>query len=149
MEFLLALPDEERLRVMPGDIHMLGQLFPVLKRVPEIAARSMLRVTGTDARQLRYRAIGALRELLTTLSQTHPVILFIDDLQWGDGDSAVALQDVLEPPHSPKVLFLGSFRSDEVAESAFLNDWRQWQAEAGATFSHVTVDVSAAEQSSV
>ncbi len=59
VEFLRSLSEEQRSRVLPDDIHLLGQLFPVLRRIPEIAERGGAQVI--DARQLRYRAFAALR----------------------------------------------------------------------------------------
>jgi predicted ATPase len=51
--------------------------------------------------------------------------MFIDDLQWGDADSARAMFEVLRPLDSRAVFFLGSFRSDEVHDSRFLQEWAE------------------------
>jgi len=109
--------------LVPNDIPMLVHLFPVLRRVPAIADRAMRDITGIDSRQIRYRAFAALREMLATISRSTPVILFIDDLQWGDADSATALFELLQPPDPPVAMLLGSYRSDEADESPFLQQW--------------------------
>ena len=51
--------------------------------------------------------------------------MFVDDLQWGDADSAQVMFDVLKPPETPRLLFLGTCRSEEKSESAFLNAWQK------------------------
>ena len=51
------------------------------------------------------------------------VVCFVDDLQWGDADSASLLADVLAGPHAPKVLLVGTWRSEEAAGSGFLRAW--------------------------
>ncbi len=113
--YLLTLPPERVEALMPRHVRALAQVFPVLDRVP--AARDAVRRSDTalDARELRRRAFGALRELLARLAEQVPLVLAIDDLQWGDVDSALLLQELLRPPDPPSVLLVASFRSD-VAE---------------------------------
>ncbi|MEZ6128881.1 MAG: protein kinase [Planctomycetaceae bacterium] len=121
--FLRSQQDDDVRRWLPDDIGLLAQLFPMLRRVTSISEQMVSRSETLDTRQLRHRAFTALRDLLTEIGSRTPIVLFIDDLQWGDGDSATALRDVLQPPEAPAVMLLGTYRSDEAADSPFLKEW--------------------------
>ncbi len=123
--YLRALPIEQAALLMPDDIGMLAQVFPVLQRVEVVAKASSTRLKNLDEQQIRQRAFRALRSLWERISRRSLIILFIDDLQWGDADSAQAMFEVLRPPEGPSVLFLSTYRSDETAGSAFLNKWKE------------------------
>jgi serine/threonine protein kinase len=68
-------------------------------------------LTFPDPRELR-RVLGALREILVRVGQRAPLIVAIDDLQWGDVDSAELLASILESPGAPRLLFVAAFRSE-------------------------------------
>ena len=44
----------------------------------------------------------------------HPLVVFLDDLQWADFASLQLLQHLLTHPESPPVLLLGAYRDNEV-----------------------------------
>ena len=114
-----SLSELEAGALLPRDIAALAQLFPTLRIVKAVAdAPSTLK--GLDNQQVRKRAFLAMRELLLRISDRARLILVIDDLQWGDAESAELLADVLTPPHEPPVMFIGTCRTDEVESGIFL-----------------------------
>jgi len=125
--YLRALPETAAALLMPDDIGVLARVFPVLQRVEVVAMAEAVRFATLDEQQVRQRAFGALRTLLGRISRRSPIVWFIDDLQWGDADSAEALFETLRPPEAPQILFLCTYRSDETEGSAFLRTWKELQ----------------------
>jgi serine/threonine protein kinase/tetratricopeptide (TPR) repeat protein len=118
--YMMRLPAEQATELLPRNVHSLAMLFPVLRRVKAIANARRPQLQTTDARELRNQAFAALKDLLLRISDFHPLVLNIDDLQWADMDSARLLAFLLGPPEPPPLLLIGTYRRDEAANSAFL-----------------------------
>lgn len=90
----------------------LMQLFPVLARVPALAASGGLG-ERLDPVEFRRRGFAAFRTLLARVAAARRLVVWIDDLQWGDADSALLIGELLRPPEAPPLTVLLSFRSEE------------------------------------
>ena len=128
--YLRRLPVEEASRLLPRDIHALARLLPVLQGVPAVAAAPRPE-EAPDAQEHRKRGFAALRQLLWRISEQRPLIVSVEDLQWSDADSVALLLDLVRPPGAPVMLFLGSYRPEEVASSAPLAELLEQQGHAG------------------
>jgi predicted ATPase len=92
-----------------------------------------LETVPAERREVRRRAVRALRELLSQLAALQPTVLLVDDLQWGDADSALMLKDILDSPDSPPLLFVGCYRSEDCQSSPCRQTLLETQSSSEAT----------------
>ncbi len=123
--YLRGLPREEAQALMPADVQALARLFPVLGRVEAVSAAERKVLEVPDSLELRRRAFGALRELFGRMAARQPLVLFIDDLQWGDADSAALLAELARPPEPPPLLLVGGVRTGEGGASPLVESLRK------------------------
>jgi eukaryotic-like serine/threonine-protein kinase len=142
-QYLQGLPTHEVQALLPQDWAAVAQLFPVLWPVVERRAEPPRRMEHLDPQEGRRQAFAALREFFARLAARHSIVLCIDDLQWGDGDSAGFLTELLRPPAPPALLFVGCYRTEDAETSPLLRILLPWHARAGSAASVVQVAVEA------
>ncbi len=133
---LMHVLDVETSLALPPDTNALARLFPALRRVPsigEIAEPQM-----ADPQRVRRRAFDALRALFSSLARRQPLVLHIDDVHWGDTDSAALLLELVRPPAAPAMLLILSQREEEANAAPFSIELKaRWPA--GAEIRDVSV----------
>ncbi|HEX3772682.1 MAG TPA: protein kinase [Polyangiaceae bacterium] len=120
---LVYLEEQGQAIELPPDIGALARVFPVLRRVAGIGALAEEQLS--DPNLVRRKAFTALRALLGALSAEEPLVIYIDDAQWGDADSAALLLELVRPPAAPRVLYVMTHRHEEAKASSFLKEIRQ------------------------
>ena len=115
---LLAEPDEEvaRLRArllaaLGADGTLAAAAMPPFATLLGVAPEEGIDEPRRAAARIRRVSLEVLRAVA---GSAHPVVIFVDDLQWA-GPAAVGFLDaVLDEPDLPGVLVLGAFREAEV-----------------------------------
>ncbi|HTB74179.1 MAG TPA: protein kinase, partial [Polyangiaceae bacterium] len=116
--YMQRLADQGVSIIMPRDVWTLARLFPVLRSVPGFALASEEAIA--DPQVLRQRSFVALRDLFAQIVRRHPLVIFIDDVQWGDSDSAALLLELMRPPLAPPLLLVMTYRDEDAKTNAFL-----------------------------
>ena len=115
------LPDStsgQRASPAPEGAAELVRLFPILSAALSGSALAELGTPGADLHRVRNRAFSALRSLLAELARDRPLVVHLDDLQWGDADSAHLLQELLKADAPAPLLLIASYRHADSESSA-------------------------------
>jgi predicted ATPase len=106
--------------LLPRDADFAARMFPVLRQIHAVAnTPSDERVT--DSVEFRRRAFQSIIELFGRLGMRHDLIVIaIDDLQWGDDDSAALLRELLTTSTPPRLPLIASYRGEDQESSEFL-----------------------------
>lgn len=110
---LLRMPGSEVAEIVPESAGALALLFPVLGAVDAIAAFPVPDVDTLAPGEVLGRAAEAARTILQRWSERAPIVIVIDDLQWGDADSAAFVARVIDPSSRSRVLLLASARTGD------------------------------------
>ncbi|MCB9673494.1 MAG: protein kinase [Alphaproteobacteria bacterium] len=130
----------------PG-LPYLATLFPVLERVDAFGLTEPADLHRLDPPALRQRAFEGLFELLRELARTVPVLVFIDDVQWGDPESAGVLGEILRFATDIPVFVLLAYQADE--PSVFIRRFVTPVQEAGVDVRSLDLDPMSFEQACV
>jgi eukaryotic-like serine/threonine-protein kinase len=148
--YLLAIRPNRIQAVLPPDAGVLARLFPVLRRVEALAGPASAE-TVIDPGELRQQAFRALRVVLTGIAAFRPLVLWVDDIQWGDVDSVALLAELVRAPDPPAILFIGCHRTDDGDVGPFVRAFEApAQALAGGELDvrEITVDALSIEDAS-
>ncbi len=105
--------------LVPLDLNSLCRIFPVLEDVP--AVRHAFRPAEErtpDPQEMRRRGLAALGETLARLALREQLIIFVDDLHWGDGDTAALFQQLTRQPTPVRCLLIAAFRDGSEAAAS-------------------------------
>ncbi|RLS36622.1 MAG: hypothetical protein DWH82_12985 [Planctomycetota bacterium] len=116
---LRSLKPQALATVLPARMTDLTRLFPVLGKL-ELTSKATPRLCDGDPHEARRCGSRALRELFQRLACHGPLVVFADDIHWGDGESAMLLEELVRPPDPPAVLFLFAHRQDKPDDGPFL-----------------------------
>ncbi|WP_224361616.1 trifunctional serine/threonine-protein kinase/ATP-binding protein/sensor histidine kinase [Hyalangium versicolor] len=101
-------------------------------------------VTVAEA-QLRFRQV--VRQFLGVFARPeHPLVVFLDDLQWADLASLKLIEQLLSQKETPPVLWIGAYRDNEVSSSHPLVSVLEEVRKAGARITDIRLEPLSLEQ---
>jgi predicted ATPase/signal transduction histidine kinase/tRNA A-37 threonylcarbamoyl transferase component Bud32 len=139
----LARWRERLLEALEGQGQLLVELIPLLERI--VGGQPALpQLSPAEARHRFHRVF--LRFLGVFASREHPVVVFLDDLQWADTASLQLLRHLLTHPQPPPVLWLGTYRDNEVGPSHPLTQLLEELRQAGSRLTQLQLEPLSLEQ---
>ncbi|WPB75470.1 AAA family ATPase [Archangium violaceum] len=120
-------------------VDMAPQLEALVGRQPALPA--------LPASEAQHRFFQVVRQFLSVFArQEHPMVVFLDDLQWADPSSLKLLEQLMSDPESPPVLWLGAYRDNEVSPSHPLLAVLEKVREAGTRLTDIRLEPLRLEQ---
>lgn len=115
---LLAEPEEklaqikrELLKALGNNGRLIEQVIPTISLI--IGPQPPLTILSPLEEQNRF--ISTFQNLIHALAQAdHPLVVFLDDLQWIDSASLLLIKILMTDPELHHFLLIGSYRSNEV-----------------------------------
>lgn len=117
--YLTTLPVTATQKLLPEHAGLVGQVFPVLRRIEPIARSPRPPLEKLDPVVLRTRLFAGLRDLFGKIARSAPLVVIIDDLQWADADSLALLAEVLHPVDAPPLLLVATVRAASKEEPGY------------------------------
>jgi hypothetical protein len=109
---LTSMDPREARDLLPKDTAELTTLFPALLGAEVVSRAAGDAFETPDQAVVRQRAIVAFCSLFARLRLRAPLVLWIDDLQWSDGESALLLGRLLGGQEPVALLLVASYRGD-------------------------------------
>jgi len=121
IQMILTAEDTYRLRwrkrimdTMGGSVKILSQFIPLIEeltgKLPDVPV-----LKGIEA-QNRFNYEFA-RFIKTVADKEHPLVIFVDDLQWADASSLSLIKIIAENRDIEYVMLIGAYRKNEVNEN--------------------------------
>jgi predicted ATPase len=116
LDYIRAQPEEVLNIQLEGLIAELARIIPELRaHIPDIGEPPM-----SDPESQRLRLFSTVAQVLEHISQDSPLVLLLDDLHWADEATLQLLHFLLRQPVLSRVLMVGAYRREEVAEETAL-----------------------------
>src|SRR5262249_40127763 len=109
--YLGRLEPAEIARLLPEQAGLIGQGFPVMRRVAGGGQAPRPDLGGGGPPGLRGGVFTPRRGVRGRMAARRPLVLVIDDLQWADADSLQLLAEVMRPPDPPRLLLVATVRA--------------------------------------
>jgi len=112
----------------------------IIEVIPEVEAILGMQppVIGLPPAEAQNRFNLVFQNFITVFTQPeHPLVIFLDDLQWADRASLQLLERLITAPDSLYLFFIGAYRDNEVSETHPLSQTIEEIGKAGATVSNI------------
>ncbi|WP_224248806.1 trifunctional serine/threonine-protein kinase/ATP-binding protein/sensor histidine kinase [Hyalangium gracile] len=141
---LLAGSDEEIARwrerlnqAWEGQGQLLVDLVPQL----QVVSGPQPPVPEMSPNEAQHRFHRVVRQFLGVFATPeHPMVVFLDDLQWADLSSLRLIQQLLSQPETPPVLWIGAYRDNEVSPAHPLAPVLEAVRKAGARITDIRLE---------
>jgi histidine kinase len=99
---------------LSGEISVLLNLIPALKVITEGLSLKDEQTERASSNYALKLFMSTFRSFLKLVCQAHPLVLFLDDLQWADEASRQLVSAITSDISITNLFFIGAFRDDEI-----------------------------------
>jgi len=113
--YWLELEEVAAKELVPEFADALVRVFPVLGRVPALSGLQPSPIANEV--ELQRRGALALSSVLREIARSRPLVVWADDVQWGDPASIELMRGLLASGSAPRMMLVLSYRSEDEAST--------------------------------